>query len=233
MYVLGVETATRVGSVAVASEEGLISEYTLNVSLTHSERLLPAIDQLLQGMDIPFSDIDALAISLGPGSFTGLRIGVSTIKGLSFAGEKPVVGIPTLDALAHHIHGSESIICPMLDARKKEVFAALYRRNQADGLQKLTADLATVPDKLLRELDEEVIFLGDGSRVYRSLIEASLGSRAAFAPPHLNHPRAATVAFLGMEELKKGNVQSIDTLTPIYVRPSDAELQGKSLRRGQ
>jgi tRNA threonylcarbamoyladenosine biosynthesis protein TsaB len=233
MNVLGVETSTLVGSVAVASEEGLIGEYTLNVGLTHTERLLPAIDQLLQGLAIPFSDIDALAISLGPGSFTGLRIGISTIKGLSFASEKPVVGIPTLDALAHHIQGSESLICPMLDARKKEVFAALYRRNRADGLQKLTAYLATAPDKLLRDLDEEVVFLGDGSRVYRSLIEASLGSRAAFAPPHLNHPRAATVAFLGMEELKKGNATSLDTLTPIYVRPSEAELREQSLRRKQ
>ena len=232
MYVLGVETATRVGSVAVVSEEGLIGEYTLNVSLSHSERLLPAIDQLLQGMDIPFSDIDALAISLGPGSFTGLRIGVSTIKGLSFASEKPVVGIPTLDALAHNFYGSEIMICPMVDARKKEVFAALYRCNQADGLQKLTADLAIAPDKLLRELDEEVIFLGYGSCVYRSLIKESLGSRAAFAPPHLNHPRAATVAFLGMEELKKGTIQSIEKLTPIYVRPSEAELKWKSLQKG-
>jgi tRNA threonylcarbamoyladenosine biosynthesis protein TsaB len=114
----------------------------------------------------------------------------------------------------------------MLDARKKEVFTALYRSNRVDGLKKLTADLATAPDRLLRELDEEVIFLGDGSRVYRSVIEASLGSRAAFAPPHLDHPRAATIAFLGMEEFKKGHTQSIDTLAPIYVRPSEAELQG-------
>ena len=100
MFVLGVETATRTGSVAVVDEEGLIGEYTLNLSITHSERLLPAIDQVLKATNTPFSDIDALAISLGPGSFTGLRIGVSTIKGLSLAGQKPVVGIPTLDALA-------------------------------------------------------------------------------------------------------------------------------------
>jgi tRNA threonylcarbamoyladenosine biosynthesis protein TsaB len=233
MYVLGVETATLAGSVAVAGEEGLMGEYTLNVSLTHSERLLPAIDQLLQGLALPFSDIDVLAISLGPGSFTGIRIGVSTIKGLSFASEKPVVSIPTLDALAHHIQGSESLICPMLDARKKEVFAALYRRSQDDGLQKLTADLAIAPDKLLGNLDEEVVFLGDGSRVYRSLIEETLGTRATFAPAYLSHPRAATVAFLGMEAFKKGNVASIDALTPIYVRPSDAELQRGSFGKKQ
>lgn len=232
MYVLGVETATRVGSVAVASEGGLIGEYTLGVGPAYAERLLPAIDHLLQSTDVPFSDIDGLAISLGPGSFTGLRIGLSTVKGLSFAGKKPVVGIPTLDALAHHIHGFEFLICPMLDARKKEVYTALYRRDRTEGVQKLTVDLATAPDKLLREVDEAVIFLGDGSRVYRSVIEASLGSRAVFTPPYLDYPRAATIAFLGMEELRKGTIQSIDTLKPIYVRPSEAELHAKALRRG-
>ena len=225
MFVLGVETATRVGSVAVANEDGVIGEYTLNLSITHSERLLPAIDQLLKSIDITFSRIDALAVSLGPGSFTGLRIGVSTVKGLSFAGEKPVAGIPTLDALACNYPAGETLVCPMLDAKKKEVFTAFYRWNSSAGLQKTTKDLVISPDKFLKEIKEKTVFLGDGSRVYRSLIEERLGSKAVFAPDHLSHPRAASIAVLGLEEFKKGNTCDINRLNPIYVRPSEAELK--------
>ncbi|MCD6353403.1 MAG: tRNA (adenosine(37)-N6)-threonylcarbamoyltransferase complex dimerization subunit type 1 TsaB [Proteobacteria bacterium] len=234
MFVLGVETATWVGSVAVVDEDGLIGECTLNLSATHSGRLLPTIDHMLKNIDIPFSKIDALAVSIGPGSFTGLRIGVSTIKGLAWAEKKPVVGILTLYALAQNCFGSETIICSMLDARKEEVFASLYRWSNSQGPQKLTLDMVISPHKLLQDLlekddflqfvDEKVIFIGDGIERYRSLFEESLGSRAVFAPPHLNHLRAATVAFLGLEEIKKGNLSEVNRLTPVYVRPSDAEL---------
>jgi len=225
MFVLGVETATWVGSVAVVDEKGLVGECTLNVSVTHTGRLLPTIDQVLKNTAIPFSKIDALAVSIGPGSFTGLRIGVSTIKGLSLAGKKPVVSIPTLDALAQNYSDSELLICPMLDARKKEVFTAFYRRRQSGGLLKLTADMVVPPLKFLENINEEVVFVGDGCQLYRPLIEKVLGSKAIFAPLHLNHPRAATVAFLGLEELKEGNIREVNTLTPIYVRPSEAELR--------
>ena len=229
MFILGVETATRVGSVAVVSEDGLIGEYTLNLSITHSERLLPSIDQLLKSIDIHFSNIDGLAVSLGPGSFTGLRIGISTIKGLSLASDKPVAGIPTLDALAQNYPGPENVICPMLDARKKEVFTAIYFRDQSKQLKKTTSYQAISPKELLKKfnVNEKVAFLGDGSHIYRPLIEEVLSSRAVFAPLHLSHPRAATVAFLGLEEIKRGNKIEVTKLSPIYVRPSEAELQGK------
>lgn len=226
MFVLGAETSTGVGSVAIVDEQGLIGEYTLKVRVTHSARLLPAIDLLLKSVEIPFSRIDALSVSLGPGSFTGLRIGISTIKGLSLAGKKPVVGIPTLDALAQHALGSETLICPMIDARKKEVYTALYRWNHASGLQKLTPDLVVSPPTLLQTINESVTFLGDGSQMYRALIEKVLGANARFVPPHLNYPRAATIAFMGLEEMKRGNAVAITKLTPIYVRPSEAELHG-------
>jgi tRNA threonylcarbamoyladenosine biosynthesis protein TsaB len=228
MIVLGVETATGVGSVAIVNDKGIIGEFTLNVSLNHSERLLPIIDQLLKNSDISLSRIDGLVVSLGPGSFTGLRIGISTIKGLSLASEKPVVGIPTLDGLAHHYPFAETLVCPMLDAKKKEVFAALYRWNSSFELQKITSDLAISPQKILQNINERVVFLGDGSRVYESLIKEFLGSKALFAPPHLGHPRAATIACLGLEELKKGNTLALNNLAPLYIRSPDAERNMKT-----
>lgn len=226
MYVLGIETATPVGSVAVANENGLVAEYTLIRGTTHSERLLPVLDHLLKSASLPFRGIDVLAISLGPGSFTGLRIGVSTAKGLALAGEKPVVGISTLDALAENYRGIDTVLCPMLDARKKEVFAAVYRGSRTEGLEKLTPDLAIPPERIFAYLEGNgIMFLGDGSILYRSLIEQAMGAKAGFAPPHLNHPRAATVALLGLQEAKRGNFLDLKTFTPIYVRSSDAELK--------
>jgi tRNA threonylcarbamoyladenosine biosynthesis protein TsaB len=228
MIVIGVETATVVGSVAVVNDEGIIGECALNVRLNHSERLLPIIDQLLKNTDIPFSLIDGLVVSLGPGSFTGLRTGISTIKGLSLASGKPIVGISTLDGLAHNYPCGETLVCPMIDARKNEVFAALYRWNASLKLQKITTDLVIAPQKLLQNINERVIFFGDGSLVYKSLIKEFLGSKALFAPSHLRYPRAATIACLGLEELQKGNTLAINNVTPVYVRPSDSESNKKS-----
>lgn len=232
MYLLGIETATPTGSVALVNEQGLIGEFTLNLKGTLSERLLPAIHQLLTSADLAFAKIDCLAVSLGPGSFTGLRIGVSTAKGLALAGGKPLVGVPTLDALASHCYGPPPYICPLLDAKKKEVFAALYRRNDSGELQKLTPDLVIAPEKLLEEIiKDKTMFLGEGSRVYRDLIEGRLGSQAVFAPLPLSHPRAATIAFLGLEEWKRGHLISATALAPTYVRPSEAELHKGTQKR--
>lgn len=232
MYLLGIETATPTGSVALVNEQGLIGEITLNLKSTLSARLLPAIHQLLTNSEVPFAKVDCLAVSLGPGSFTGLRVGVSTAKGLALAGDKPLVGVPTLDALAHHCYGPQPSICPLLDAKKKEVFAALYRRTESGEMQKLTPDLAIAPEKLMQEhIKGKTVFLGEGSRVYRDLIEGHLGPMAVFAPLHLSHPRAATVAFLGLGEWKCGRFITATALAPTYVRPSEAELhQGRPKR---
>jgi tRNA threonylcarbamoyladenosine biosynthesis protein TsaB len=224
LKVLGIETTTWVGSLAVVDDKTVVGEYTLNVIGTHSSRLLPALDHLLMSTGLDLSRIDALAVSLGPGSFTGLRIGASTAKGLALAGNKPVVGIPTLDALAQSFRGVEAIICPMLDARKQEVYTALYRSNRSDSLEKLTPDLAVSPKRFLENIDEEVLFLGDGSVLYRPLIERIMGRKASFAPTHLHHPRAAIIALLGWEKAMRGEFLDASTFTPIYVRPSDAEL---------
>lgn len=231
MYLLAIETATPTGSVALVNEQGLIGEITLHVKSALSAHLLPAIHHLLTSVEVPFARIDCLAVSLGPGSFTGLRVGVSTAKGLALAADKPLVGVPTLDALAHHWYDPSPCICPLLDAKKKEVFAALYRRTECGAMQKLTPDLAIAPEKLLQHhIRGKTVFLGEGSRVYRDLIERHLGASAVFAPLHLSHPRAATVAVLGLEEWKHGRLVTATALAPTYVRPSEAELHRDRLK---
>lgn len=223
MKVLAIETATMAGSVALVDGEELVSEYLLNIEVTHSERLLLAIDCVTRDAKIPIGDVDGFAISLGPGSFTGLRIGTSTIKGLAYATDKPVVGIPTLDALAHNLPLTDYLVCPLLDARKKEVYTALFKRDAENKLEKLTPDLALSPGDLLKMIREKVVFLGDGAKVYQSLIREELGDLALFSPLNLMLPRAANVARLSLEEFKKNNTLDLHTFTPHYVRRSEAE----------
>lgn len=228
MKLLGIETSTRTGSVAIVEGEEIIAEYTLNIKETHTARLMPAIDHILKDAHLTIHQMDAVAVSLGPGSFTGLRIGLATAKGLCLALCKPLIGIPTLDALAHNICCTSHIICPLLDARKGEVYAALYRYQSpttSHGLQKLTNDLVLPLDELLSKIDAPAIFLGDVLDSYRNLIEGKLREKASFAPPYLNLPRAANVAILGLRKLKSGEKIDLQKIEPLYVRRPEAEVK--------
>jgi tRNA threonylcarbamoyladenosine biosynthesis protein TsaB len=222
MIILAADTSTKTGSVALVEDEAPIAEYTLNVSETHSARLMPTIDRVLTDCGMEIADVDALAIAIGPGSFTGLRIGLATFKGLALAAEKKLVAVPTLDALAESLAFSRHIVCPILDARMDEVYAAFYRFN--DGLcEKLSEDMVVPVEELFREVDEAVVILGDGIPLYRDRIVATLGERAVFAPQRLWMPRAVNVAALAKSRLDKGESDDIDTLEPIYLRKSEAE----------
>lgn len=228
MKLLGIETSTRTGSVAIIEGEEIIAEYTLNIQETHTSRLMPALDHILKEAHLTIHQMDAIAVSLGPGSFTGLRIGVATAKGLCLALRKPLVGIPTLDAFAHNICCTSHIICPLLDARKGEVYAALYRyRAPIAGheLQKLTSELVLPLDELLSKINNSAVFLGDALDKYRNLIERNLREDAFFAPPYLNLPRAANVAVLGLEKLKSGEETDLQNIEPLYVRRPEAEVK--------
>ncbi|MEW6615229.1 MAG: tRNA (adenosine(37)-N6)-threonylcarbamoyltransferase complex dimerization subunit type 1 TsaB [Thermodesulfobacteriota bacterium] len=229
MKVLAIETSTMAGSVALVDDDELVSEYLLNIDITHSERLLLAIDCVMRDTMISMGEIDGFAISIGPGSFTGLRIGASTVKGLAYAVNKPVVGIPTLDAMAENISFTGYLICPILDARKKQVYTALYKRDAKNRLKKITPDLAINPGELLKKIQEKVVFLGDGIKVYHTLIKEVLKDMAFFAPLNLRLPRAASVARLSLYQFKKNNVLDLNTFTPSYVRPSEAEEKFKEL----
>ncbi|NOX97985.1 MAG: tRNA (adenosine(37)-N6)-threonylcarbamoyltransferase complex dimerization subunit type 1 TsaB [Nitrospirae bacterium] len=229
MRILGIETSTRTGSVALVQGEGVIAEYTLNSKETHTARLMPMIDHILKDAHLTIRQMDAVAVSLGPGSFTGLRIGIATAKGLCLALRKPLIGISTLDALAHNIGHTSQLICPLLDARKGEVYTAIYRYRlpgKKQRLEKLSKDMVLSLDKLLSKINASTVFLGDVFDSYRDLIGKRLGKKASFAPPALNFPRAANVAVLGLEKLQSGEEEpGLSEIEPLYVRRPEAEVQ--------
>ncbi len=222
MKVLGIDTSTSCGSVGLVDNGEVISDYLLNIPATHSQRLLSVIELVLQEASCPIESLGGWAIALGPGSFTGLRIGVSTVKGLAFATGKPVAGVSTLDALAHQIAPTPYLICPILDARKKEVYAAFYRYEKT-LIERQSDYQAIRPEDLVRRIKEQTIFVGDGAKTYKDLLLSSLPSLAFFpsAPLHLSH--GSMVAKLGSELLERGECLDLATFAPIYVRPSEAE----------
>ena len=225
MRILGIDTSTSCGAVGLINDGEVISDYLLNIPVTHSERLLGAIEFVLREARCSIGDVDGWAISLGPGSFTGLRIGVSTVKGLALATGKPVAGISTLDVLASQVSPTSCLVCPILDARKKEVYTAFYRYGEGGFLGRQSDYQALRPEDLVKKIKEQTIFLGDGVRTYRDFLLHSLPSLTIFlsAPFHLSH--GSTVAKLGFEFFKKGEHLNVSTFSPIYLRPSEAEVK--------
>lgn len=223
MKILAIETSTMMGSVALTDGCELLAEYQMGIKATYSDALLPVIDHLFNHTRVSIRDIDALAFAQGPGSFTALRIGISVIKGLALATGKPVVAIPSLDGMAHHICFSSLLICPLIDARRDEVYTAFYKRDDGHALKKLTPDRAIVPDSLLDEIREDVVFLGDGAERYKGLIIRKLNKHALFSPLHLTYPRASAIAQLALKKLTLHEVSDIEVMTPLYVRPPEAE----------
>lgn len=225
MYVLGIDTATLVCSVALVTEEKLLAEYTLQVKKTHSERLLPLIASVLEGAGIKAKDLDGIAVAAGPGSFTGLRIGVVTAKALGQALEVPLCGISTLEALAAQHPLFSGLICPLLDARRGQVYNALFSGGR--GVQRETEDRAVALSALLTELSarrEAVLFVGDAVKIHRQTLAETLGVRACFMPEESTICRAAAVARLGLRELQAGKGQTWHDLLPHYIRRAGAEI---------
>ncbi len=229
MKLLAVETSTMLGGVAIIDEaEGLVVESRLNVRAAHSERLMAEIDAAMARSSLGLKDMDALCVSVGPGSFTGLRIGLGTIKGLAFATGLPVVAVPTLEALAWNFPYSPHPLCPMLDARKKEVYAGLFRTG-GGAASRLMEEVSVRPEALAAKLAEHdaVVLLGQGAELYREVFENALGRKALFAPPHLGVPSAASVAHLGLGKALRGELSEPMKLSPRYIRKSEAELKAK------
>jgi tRNA threonylcarbamoyladenosine biosynthesis protein TsaB len=224
VLVLGVETSTMQGGVALVGHDRLVSEYMLNVEATHSERLLPAIDRMLSDAGMGLDALSGIAVSIGPGSFTGLRIGLSTVKGLAYATGLPVVGVPTLEALAWTLPFAAEQVCPVLDARKQEVYTALFRHERG-GLVRLMEDAALAPETLCSRIRKPTLFLGDGLAAYGELFRRRLGDRMLLPPLASRGARPACVAELGRERLLRGQGEPAESLVPRYLRPSEAELR--------
>jgi tRNA threonylcarbamoyladenosine biosynthesis protein TsaB len=228
MYILGIETSTMTGSVAIITEDRLIAEYTLNTKMTHTERLVSAIDHIVKSASLRIQDIDGIAVSLGPGSFTGLRIGVTTAKSLAYGIQKPIVAIPSLDALASQYLFTDLLICPILDARKQEVYTAFYR-NTGALVERISEYFVITPEHILQEIAEPVLFLGDGVFPYRQDIEITLRQYAYFADAAHLLPRGSLIAKLGRDRLIAGEYDDCFALTPLYIRKSDAEIHWEKM----
>jgi tRNA threonylcarbamoyladenosine biosynthesis protein TsaB len=232
--ILAVETSTRTGALALLESGLVVAESRVNITVTHGERLLAAIDGVLRSARWQLADVAAFAVALGPGSFTGLRIGLSTVKALGFATGRPIVGVPTLDGLAWSLPFCAHPVCPVLDARKNEVYAALYRTH-AGRLEVVEAARAVAPAILAEELrgstDEPIVFLGDGVTPFAPVLTDILGARARLAPAALRLPSAVTVGELGGWALARGETTDPAGLVPLYVRPSEAELARERRQR--
>jgi tRNA threonylcarbamoyladenosine biosynthesis protein TsaB len=231
---LAIETSTLTGAVALLEDARVVGESRLSVAVTHGERLLVTVDGLLRAARWRLADLDAFAVAVGPGSFTGLRIGVSTVKGLAFATGKPVAPVPTLDALAWTLPFCAFPVCPILDARKGEVYTALYgtRDGRLDPLAPARAIApAALAEELARTTDGPLVLLGDGVAAYGPLLAERLGARVRPGPPGLRLPSAVTVAELGQAALARGEAVDAAALAPTYLRPSEAELARERRQR--
>jgi tRNA threonylcarbamoyladenosine biosynthesis protein TsaB len=221
MRVLAVETSTLAGGAALLDDEAVVGEYALDVSATHSERLMGAIDRLLTDAGWTVRDLEGLAVAVGPGSFTGLRIGLSTVKGLALALAIPIAAVPTLDALAAGLPFAALPVCPVLDARKREVYASLYRWD-GSAMRREWDYLAIAPRELSARLREPVIVVGDGA----DQIDSPHARR--LSPPRRG-PSPASVGALGHARLARGDTVAPAALVPIYLRPSEAELKSRGV----
>lgn len=224
MKILGIESSSLVASAAILTDCIVTAEYSVNYKKTHSQTLLPMIDEIVRMTETDLEEIEAIAVSAGPGSFTGLRIGAATAKGLGLALEKPLIAVPTLDATAYGLFGAAALICPIMDARRSQVYNGLYRFEKT--FQTLVPSRALGMAELIAELNvrnERVIFLGDGVPVYRAEIEAGMKTEYAFAPANLNRQRASSVAALGAEYFRAGRTVSAADFAPEYLRKSQAE----------
>lgn len=231
MRILGLDSSGLVASVAVveagADEEVTVAEYTVNYKKTHSQTLLPMLDEVAKMIELDLSAIDAIAVAGGPGSFTGLRIGSATAKGLGLALKKPLISIPTLEGLAYNMCGTDKIVCPIMDARRGQVYTGIYEFDGPDLVvleDQMAVSIEELGEKLLT-YDREIIFSGDGVAVFRNILSERImaGKKISFAPAHMNRQRAASVAALGVRYYKEGRIEPASLHRPDYLRMSQAE----------
>lgn len=230
MKILALDSSGLVAGIAVVEDDNLLGEYTINYKKTHSQTLLPMLDEVAGMMELDLDTIDAIAVSAGPGSFTGLRIGSATAKGLGLALGRPLIHIPTVDALACNLWGCEELVCPLMDARRNQTYTGIYCFENGQ-LQVIREQCATGIDEIIGQINEigqPVVFLGDGVPVFRSYIEENCKAGFLFAPAHMNKQRAGSVAWLGLQYAKAGKLETAAEHRPDYLRVSQAERERKA-----
>lgn len=225
MKILGIDSSGLVVSVAVTQDGVLLGEYTTNFKKTHSQTLLPMLDELKNMIDLDLDSMDAIAVAGGPGSFTGLRIGSATAKGLGFALDKPIISVSTLEALAYNLWGTQKRICPLMDARRNQTYTAIYRFEE-DEMTEVVSPCAIDIEEILEKIntqEEPIIFLGDGIPVFKDRIKEICKVQYSFAPAHQNRQNAAALCARAEEYYNKGSWETAAQHRPEYLRLSQAE----------
>jgi tRNA threonylcarbamoyladenosine biosynthesis protein TsaB len=225
MLTLAIDTSTNTAGCALLEEERVLAECLVNLGMNHSATLLPSIHHMVSLADVRMADIDLFACTVGPGSFTGLRIGVSTIKGFALATGKPVAGVSALEALACNVTTVSMLICPMLDAKKNQVYAALFKADRQNGIARIGEEAAVEVDKFLSLIQGDCIFVGDGAAAYQDAIKNALPGHAYFASPIHQSIRASAVGLLGMRKFAAGDTLDPFHFMPRYLRLSEAEVK--------
>ncbi len=240
MKILGIDTSGLVGTVAISDGDLLTAQFSVQYKTTHSEILMPMLDDIARKINLDLKSIDAIAIAEGPGSFTGLRIGSATAKGLALALDKPIIAVPTVDALAYNLYGNEKIICPMMDARRSQVYTGIYtfvptttegkNKERTFDMQIIREQFAASVDDIISQLNsigKPVILLGDGVPVYHDKLEAGLTVPYSVAPLHQNRQSAAALLALANIYAAEGRFLTSDEFAPEYLRLSQAEREAK------
>ena len=233
MKIIAIDCSGLVASVAITEDDNLIAEYNVQYKKTHSQTLLPMLDEIKRMTELDLKTVDAIAISKGPGSFTGLRIGSATAKGLAQALDIPIIEIGTLEGMACNMYGTSSLVCPIMDARRSQVYTGIFEFIKAkDGFELKThlEDCAVSVDviiervsKLCRDTGKDVIFLGDGVPVFKDRIDETMSAEHSYAPPHMNRQRASAFCFLAYKYFNEGRAVSCFDHAPEYLRLSQAE----------
>ena len=233
MRILAIDSSGLVASVALVEDTECIAEYTINYKKTHSQTLVPMLEEIRKMLALDLTTIDGIAVAAGPGSFTGLRIGSATAKGLGQALKKPLIGIPTVDGLAYNLYGTEKLICPLMDARRNQTYTGLYefvKEDESLVLSVVEPQCAVALEEIISKINEknrEVIFLGDGVSVFQKQIAQQVKVPFTFAPACCNRQRAAAIGTLALEYMKKGKIEEASKHQPEYLRLSQAERERK------
>lgn len=237
MRLIALDSSGLVASVAVVEDDILVAEYTIQYKKTHSQTLLPMLDEIRNMVELDLEQVDAIAVAAGPGSFTGLRIGSATAKGLSFATGKPIVAVPTVDGLAFNLYGTDKVICPIMDARRSQVYTGIYEfllKDTKYDMRVIKEQCAVAFEEIaqnLNELGREVIFLGDGVPVFRERMKEVVQVPYTLAPAHMNRQRAASIGVLGSLYYAQGRIQSGAEHAPEYLRLSQAEREQEEKKK--